>query len=334
MNYKKYSVYVLVSLFMVFILAGCGAKDSKDVKDTKVNFPTKSITFLAYSSAGSPGDIYSRNVANMLQKQLGQPVVVKNITGAGGAVAFNSLLKEPADGYTIGQCTQSTAVGFNTGLFPTLKPDDFEYVAEVQTDPYLLAVRKDSKFQTLQDLIAFSKENPGKIKIGGFTVGSSPHIAFVNVVDKTGLKLEYIPYPGAADAVVATVGGHIDGVFTNPGGIVSQLKSGDLRVLAVTTKERLKQLPDVPTLKELGFDVEEGQWRGFIAKKGTPKEILKIYEEAVKKGIQDPEFQKYIDQTSTTAAYRSNEEFNAFMQSEIKNLGAVTEKLGLKKNSK
>lgn len=333
MNFKK----VLLISFIVSVLAvsaGCASKSPKDAKESKVQFPTKSITFLAYSSAGSPGDIFSRSVASMLQKQLGQPVVVKNITGAGGAVALSSLLKEPADGYTIGQCTQSIAVGFNTGLFPTFKPEDLEYVAEVQTDPYLIAVKSNSQFKTMADLIAFSKANPGKIKIGGFTVGSSPHLAFVTVAEKTGMKLEYIPYPGAADAVVAAVGGHIDGVFTNPGGIVSQLKSGDLRVLAVTSKERLKQLPDVPTLKELGFDIEEGQWRGFVAKKGTPKEILQAYGDAVKKGLQDPDFQKYIEQTSTTAAFRSNDEFNSFMQSEIKNLSVITEKLGLNKNKK
>lgn len=272
------------------------------------DWPEKPIRLICWSSAGSSHDLMARVVAKLAEQYLGQPVVVENREGGGGKVAMSYVLNQRPDGYTIMSNTRSM-----TELFPDpagkLSIDEFRYVSRMVRDPFVITVRADSPFRTLDDLIAKAKANPGKITMGGFSVKSVDESLVLDFEKAAGIDLNYIPYKGGGEPVVAVLGGHIETVVSNPGEVNANFKAGKLRVLALATEERFAPFMDVPTLKEKGFPIVTEHWRGIMVDKDVPDEVVVKLNEAMMKVVEHPEFAQFLSNTNMYPGYMPGDEF-------------------------
>ncbi|MDN5345346.1 MAG: hypothetical protein PWQ18_1460 [Clostridia bacterium] len=324
---NRFFLVAILGLVLALIVGGCGgqkeasqgtpSKSGQQAEATK--FPTKPITILCQSAAGSPVDIMARQLAKYAEKYLGQPLVVEQKTGGGTANQQVALKEAPADGYTLATITPSHVGDWNNTLKGKFGIDDFVYITRVQIDPYVVVVNANSKFKTLKELVDWAKQNPGKLKAGGFgPKGSGHYVAFDMLAQAGGFTYTWVPYDGGSAAVTALLGGtNIDVCNTNPGNVIEHVKAGKLRVLGVLSDKRVPALPDVPTYSEAGFNVDTSwaQWRGIYAKAGTPKEVVDKLNEAFLKAIKEPEFQKYLQDTDQLDGSMGPEEFTKLVKS-------------------
>lgn len=278
-------------------------------------YPEKPITFVVPYSAGGSSDTLVRGMQPFLEKALGATIVPKNVTGGGGAVGMSqALFSSKADGYTV--TLPSNAVFGLEGLGNVpWKHTDFDTIARIITEDYSITVRGDSEWKTLKDFIAYVKANPGKVKMGFSGFGSSTHIVAAAFGEKFGLKFQFVPYKGGSKTVAATMGGHIDVNTHHPAETKAGVDAGKLRVLAVMGPKRSSLYPDVPTMKELGYDWDLSQWRGISMPKGVPDEVKAKWEAALTQVTADPDFQKFItERMGGTVAPAFGAELDAFIK--------------------
>jgi len=292
------------------------------------SWPARPVTMLVWSAAGSPVDIYGRTLARLLTAELGQNVVVENRTGGSGIVMVNSLVRAPADGYTIAANTLSLATLFSekTAQF---KLDDLQMVARSQIDPYGLIVHTSTPFKTIEQFVAFARKKPGYLNVAGPFAISSHRVAWEVFADVAKFKTTWVPYPGGGPALTAIAGGHVDAAATNPGNVKPMIDAGKVRVIAVSSEKRLEDFPDVPTYKEKGWDVVRYQWRGIMVRAGTPRPVVDRLASAIQKAQQAPAWKTYLQQVSQLDGFQGPEAFRAQLLQDIKETEAVKKKLGL-----
>lgn len=321
---NRIRILILVSLLILsLILSGCGSNTSStNTSKEEVKYPVKPVTLLVWSAAGSPVDIMARQVAKVGEKYLGQPIVVDNKTGGDGAVAMQAMLANPADGYTMTANTRSMVTSLATTLKDSLKPDQFTYVYKLQDDPYLIAVRDKSPFKTLDDLVKAAKAKPGSISVAGYGSDSAQAMLGAEWAKQAGIETKWVPYDGGSKAIVAALGGNADATLTNLSGVVSQIKANQLRILAISTDNRIDMIPDTPTLKELGYkDMVQSHWRGIMVKAGTPEAIVQKLYDALGKVASDPDFVNYMKTGGLiTPATQTYKEFTSDVQSDVKKM--------------
>lgn len=291
-------------------------------------YPSKPVTILCWTEAGSAVDIYARTIAPLLAKNLGQTVVVENRPGADGVVLINNMLRAPADGYTIAAITMSLAllVGQPDSAF---KVDDLQMLARTQIDPYSIIVGSESRFKTIDELVDYARLNPGKLNMGGpFDMGAH-RVAWEVIAHAAAARVAWIPYKGGAGVVTAVTGAHLDAGMTNPGNIRGLVSGGKLRVLAVTSDQRLADFPDVPTFKERGWDVVRYQWRGLMAKNGTPRPIVERLVKAVDVARQSPEWKAYLARSNTLDGFQGPEPFKEQLLRDVAEIAATKKRLGM-----
>lgn len=295
---------------------------------TAQTYPAKQVTILCWSAAGSPVDIYARTMAKLLTHELGQTVIVENRTGGSGIVMVNMLVRGAADGYTIAANTLSLATLFSekTAQF---KSDDLQMVARSQIDPYGLIVHTSTPFKNIEQFVAFARKKPGYLNVGGPFAISSHRVAWEVFSDVAKFKTTWVPYPGGGPALTAIAGGHIDAAATNPGNVKPMIDAGKVRVLAVSSEKRLDDFPDVPTYKEKGWDVVRYQWRGIMAKTGTPKPVIDRLASAIQKAQQTQEWKTYLARVSQLDGFQGPDAFRAQLAQDVKETEAVKKKLGL-----
>lgn len=291
-------------------------------------YPARPITILCWSAPGSPVDIYSRIMAKLLAAELGQNVIVENRTGGSGIIMINTLLRAPADGYTIAANTITLAALFSEPT-ATFKPDDLQMIARSQVDPYGLVVHTSTPFRTIDDLVAFARKKPDYINIGGVFVMSGHRVAWEVFQEAAGIKTTWVPYQGGGPALTAVAGGHVDAATTNPGNVKPMIAAGKVRVLAVSSDKRLEDFPDVPTYKERGWDVVRYQWRGVMAKAGVPKPVVDRLAAAMQKAQQAPEWKAYLKQVTQLDGFQAPDEFRAQLLKDMREMQSVKKKLGL-----
>jgi tripartite-type tricarboxylate transporter receptor subunit TctC len=294
-------------------------------------FPAKAITMLCGSTAGSPVDVMARELARQMEKILQKPVVVQNKPGGSQAEELSTLLGQPADGYTIGTVTTSTAGALAGHLRAKFKGEDFNFIALVQSDPYAIVVKANSPFKDLKGMLEFAKANPGKIKIGGFGTGSGHHMAFLDLEDKTGVQMKWVSFDGGAAAIAAALGGHIDAAHTNPGVVMGHVQAGKMRVLGVASEKRLDVIPDIPTYRDQGIDLVLFQWRGVAMKAGAAKEVKDRLIQTMSQAAATPEFKKYMVNTNQFPIELTGDAAQDFVRKEIQATGGRLKKLGLLK---
>jgi tripartite-type tricarboxylate transporter receptor subunit TctC len=253
-------------------------------------YPSRPITIVAPFAAGGATDVIGRTMVERMKRSLGQPVIVENVTGAGGTIAVGRVARAAPDGYTLILGSNGSQVV--TGATYALQYDllnDFEPVALVSTGPFVLSAKKTIPANDLKGLIAWLKTNPDKATQGHTGTGGITHVAGVFFQRETGTRFQFVPYRGAAPAIQDLVAGHIDLVISDPVTALPQVRAGTIKAIGVTTKARLRSALDIPTLDEAGlpgFDIS--QWHGLWLPKGTPKNITAKVNAAVMDTLADP----------------------------------------------
>jgi tripartite-type tricarboxylate transporter receptor subunit TctC len=292
-------------------------------------WPAKQVELINPFAAGAAADIQARKLAELISKDLGQPMVVRNVTGAGGAIAYNEVHRAKTDGHTL--IWMSGAV--NT--LAARKQIAFDYsafepIAGVGIETVSIAVAKDAPWKDLKELIAYAKANPGKVTMGNSGMGSVTHMVPVAMAAKAGIQLTHVPF-GTGLAIASLLGGKITASSQHPAEVSSQVKAGAVRILAVSSEKRINIWPEVPTLQEMGVDMEFDQWRGLAAPKGTPKAVVDKLAPLVKKAVESKEWVDFATSLGTSPRYQDPAAFGKFVATMDKETRDIMQGAGLLK---
>jgi tripartite-type tricarboxylate transporter receptor subunit TctC len=295
------------------------------------DYPAKQITFIIPYQAGGFTDLLSRTLANSVKKDLGQPVICENKAGGGGTVGLSYVVNQPADGYTIGLITPGAFLASHMGKSPFHPLKDLTFICRISGGMTAVVVRADSPFKTLEDLIRFTKQNPGKITYGTSGMGTITHLAMEELSTLAGgVNWKLIPYKSGAEAATALLGGHVDVVSDAPSW-QPLVDAGKLRLLAVFTEKRSARYPDVPTVKESGYNMSVPGPNGVIGPKGLPKPVVQKLDAAYRKALQDPEVLAVLKRFDLTQLYLGSDDYTKSAQEEFDWSGKLVHKLGLDK---
>ena len=298
------------------------------------DWPTKTVRFVVPFGAGSTPDIIARLVSDKLQAKLGQNFIVENKAGASGMTGTDAVAKAEPDGHTIG-ISLGGALAINTLLFSKMPYDPAKEIALVTiltNQPSALAVPAGFGVTSVAQLIDLLKKEPGKYNFGSIGNGSLSHLAVEAIAQKSGTKLTHVPYGSSPQAMTALVRGDVQLAVMPAISVQPHAQSGAVKILAVTTAKRSQFLPDVPTLKESGIDVEADAWNGLIAPAGTPPAVLaKIHREVVE-AIQSPELKAKFAAQFMEPVGNSPEQFKAQIDADLARWTPVIQQSGIKVN--
>lgn len=297
------------------ILAGILASASTFAAD----YPSKNIRLVVPFGAGGGTDAVGRTIANSAESILGTNISVMNRTGGSGAVGMSFGAQQRGDGYTLTVVTREIASLPQMGLMQH-NADDFKLIRLVNLDPAVVLVNKDSQFNTINDLIAEAKANPGKVK---FASTAAPNFYLMTLQTDQNIQLNAIPYNGSSEAIPSVLGGHTEVTMVTPGEAISQLRSGQLKALGVMSKERISYIPNVPTLIEQGVNVTTGTWRGIGAPKSTPDNIIEILGNAFDQAMASSEFKDFMAKGAMTIHNMNAAEFTQFVKEDTQVLGSL-----------
>ena len=273
-------LFILLFLVCLFF-TGCFAGKVESDK-----YPSRGLTIIVPYARGGGTDMVARALAERVEKIIGQPVTVENILGGSGAAGMIAGAAAVPDGYTITMVTRELVSLPAVGVAQITK-DDFKLLALVNRDPALMAVPAESEFRSPADIIQAARENPGKIR---FASAAKPHFYILEFEHKMGINFNKIPYNGAADSIPGLMAGEADFTLANPGELKDWLDRDEVRPLALLAMERSPFLPDVPTCRELGYDLYSFTWRGMGVPVETPAEICSFLEAVFCPGCQGPGF--------------------------------------------
>ena len=295
-------------------------------------FPSRPIQMIVPFPPGGVADITGRPTAHVMGKLLKQSVVVQNRPGAGGSVGAAQAARSAPDGYTILMALSSISVlpvaDRLQGRTPAYELDQFAPIALISADPTVLVVREDGPYKTLKDLVDAAKARPGTINYGSSGVYGTLHVAMEIFASTAGIKLFHIPSQGGGPAVAALLGGQIDALASGPSAAIGQIKAGKMRALAVWGDKRLASLPDVPSMKELGYDATFYIWSGLFAPAATPQPVMAVLRDAVRRTVADPEFKDAVAKVETPIAYLDASEFKIFLDRDSQRLRIAVERIG------
>jgi len=295
-------------------------------------FPSKPITLVVPFSAGGPTDTLARILAERMGRTLGQTVVVENTTGAAGTLGVGRVVRAAPDGYTIGIGHWSTHV-VNPAIYPLKFDilDDLEPLADIATNPQLVVARKDLPANDLKGLIEWAKANSDKVTAGTSGVGAASHIGGLYFEQKTGTKLRFIPYRGGGPALQDVVAGQIDIMFDQAANSIPQIQGGKIKAFAVTAKQRLKAMPDIPTVDEAGLPgLYIAVWHGLWASKGTPKDVVELLRRELIAIMNEPEMVTKLRTLGQDPGGQTSEEFAAMMRDGLEMWTRVIRETNLK----
>ncbi|QAU47639.1 tripartite tricarboxylate transporter substrate binding protein [Bradyrhizobium guangzhouense] len=294
------------------VLFACGAARAAD------SYPSKPVHILVPYAAGGAVDVLARTLGQALAKTWGQQPVIDNRPGAGGIVASQALTQAAPDGYTL--ILVASGHPLNQFIYPSVPYDtfkDFTAITEVASSPLAIVVAKDSPYKTLGDLLAAAKKDPDKLSYGMSGNGTSAHLAGELLKYMSGTRIVAIPYKGGAPALTAVISGEIPLSINPLAEAIGQLDGGPVRALAVTSAERSKALPNVPTVAESGvpgYDVPV--WWGVLGPAKMPPEIVTKLEADLKAALQDPNVISTLSKIGATPVGSSPGEFDAYIHAE------------------
>jgi tripartite-type tricarboxylate transporter receptor subunit TctC len=301
---------------------------------TWAEYPERPITMYCPYSGGT-ADSSLRAITNNAQKILGQPIIVLNKPGASGSLAASMLATARPDGYTLGMVTFGPLTMAPHMYDITYDPfNSFDFIFAFGKYMYGPCVRSDSPIQTLKDLVKYAKANPGKVKYSTVGLATPTHFGMSKLAKMEGLKWDVVVFKEVPAAVSACLGGHVDVVSQTPAAVVPAIKGGQLRLLASMSDTRWKWVPDVPTVRELGYDFDVVSWLALAAPKGTPKAIMDKLIPAFKKALDDPEVITLMDRIYVPIVYRSAADYMKLVEVEYKDVEKMIRDLGLHKSQK
>ena len=273
------------------------------------NFPSHPITIMVPFAAGGPSDAMARILGDRMKTVLGQPLVIENVTGAGGSIGVGRVVRSPADGYTIGFGHLGTHVA--NGAVYKLGYDlvaDLEPIVMLPSNPMIVVSKNDVPAKTLNELLAWLKSRPEPVTAGTAGLGSGSHIAGLYFENATGIKLQFVPYRGTAPAMNDLVAGQIDVIIDQTSNSINQVRAGNIRAYAVTDDKRVASAPDIPTTDEAGLPgFHMTLWSGLWAPKGTPKDILAKLNAATVAGLADPDVQQKLGKLGQQVSSRDQQ---------------------------
>jgi tripartite-type tricarboxylate transporter receptor subunit TctC len=296
------------------------------------NYPNKPIRMIVPLAAGSAVDAAARIVAEKMGRNLGQSIVVENQPGAAGLIGAERVAKAAPDGYTIG--------GFNDSIMtmlPNLQPKmtwdilrDFEPVSLVATVEWGLVVPADAPQRTAADLIAAARKDPGKINYGSGGNGSPQHIAMALFASQAGITMTHVPYKGATQAAMGVAGNEVHSAFQGIATVNSLVRSGKVRLVGVTTPQRMPQFPEVPTVAQSGLPgFEFNSWFAVMAPAGTPKPIVQLLAAEIGKALADPEVREKLNAQGLTPRGTTPDELGSATRAQLAKYGQLIKQAGI-----
>lgn len=308
----------------VLVLAGAMSGAAQE------RYPGQPITLIVPFNAGGGTDLVARAFAEALKAQLGQPIAIQNLPGAGSAVGTTKLHGSRPDGYTLGMVGGFLVTTSLRGAakFPAT---DLTHLARLSAETFVLAVPAASPHRALREYLDASRAAPGAVSIGTAGAGALTHLAAEALSQKTGAKLNVVHFAGGAKEIAAVLGGHVNGgVFSQVEVLPHAAAGGGLRVLATFGEARSEKLPDVPTLKETGITgVPAGPWQGIAGPPGLPEPVKAALVAAIAKASQDAEWKAFLAKSGLSAQLATGAELEAFLKFEIDTLGALLKSVGL-----
>jgi tripartite-type tricarboxylate transporter receptor subunit TctC len=286
-------------------------------------YPSRSITIIVPFSAGGPTDALARTLGDRMRQTLGQPIVIENVTGAGGTIGVARAVQATPDGYTLSIGHLGTHV-VNGAIYPLTFDlvKGFEPVAMIASNPMMIVTKNDVPAKNLKELIAWLKTNDGKATAGTAGVGSGSHFSGVYFSQLIGAKFQFVPYRGTGPALLDLVSGQIDFIVDQASNSMAQVKAGKIRPYAITSDKRLAAAPEIPTVDEAGlpgFHVE--LWSGVWVPKGTPKDVVGKLNAAIRDALADPTVRKRLEESGLDIPAREKqtpEALGAHQQAEVK----------------
>lgn len=307
------------SLFLcflaLFVLSGVFAEGQKE--ESLEDYPSKPIKMLMGYSPGGGSDQLAQLVEPFLQEVLDCTFSNEYLPGASGAIAWTKLgLDTEPDGYTIG-VTNTPSIVTNVFMQETIEYEleDFDPIANVVTDPGVIVVAEDSPYDNFEEFLEAAKDNPGEITCGNSGVGGDDFFTTLLFEDKADVDVKDVPFEGDGPSWQAAMGGKVDASFNNVGITFKQVEEGNLKALAVMSEERLDALPDVPTLKEKGFDVVSGSSRGVSAPAGLPPEIREKLIDAFKEISENEELLQKAEDQALNLDWQFGEDYKEYLES-------------------
>ena len=293
-------------------------------------YPTRPISIINPFPPGGIADLTARPLAATFERLLKQPVVVVNKAGAAGAVGAQFASVAKPDGYTLlvalVSISSAPEVDKLFGRPTTYTRDQFVGIARLNADPPILAV--NGPWKTLKELVDDAKKRPGEITFASSGPYGASHLPLEMFLQAAGLKMRHLPTTGGGPATTAVLGGHAHLWASPPALAAPHIEAGKMRALATWGATRLAAFPDVPTLKELGYDVEYYIWTGLFAQKGVPPHVFQGLRDATRRAVQDTEFKAAMDKAKTPIAYQDADEFKAFWDKDAQRIASVIQFIG------
>lgn len=295
------------------------------------SYPHKNVEMIVPYAAGGGTDAVARSFAEVSRKYFKQGITPINKPGASGSIGTAEVINSKPDGYKIAlvtvEMTFLNSLGMSRFTHENLVP-----IARLNYDPSAITVRADAPWKTIEEFFAAARKSNGEIRVGNAGAGSIWNLTASALEDKAQVNFNQVPFQGAAPAVLALLGGHIDAVAVSPAEVGTYVAAGKLRLLAVMADKRIKEFEAVPTFKERGVDLVLGVWRGLAAPKGTPPEVLQVLREMAEQTAKDPAFIATLQKLNLGYAYADDSEFGAQWKSDSTYFKSLISKLNLKVN--
>ncbi len=314
----------IITVFLSMLLVGL------TMVGFAADYPTKPIEFVIPFGVGGGADVSGRTIAAAAEEFLGQPVVPQNKPGAGGAVTYNYLKNSKPDGYTIAWNSTSIVTTTNSGTAP-FEYTALEHICRTQVTDQPLAVRADAPWKTFAEFIEYAKNN--KVKIGDAGTGTGTQLTAIAIAQAADIEVIHVPL-GATRRIPSLLGGEVDAVVTPLPEIEPQVKAGDARLLCFPSPESPEGYEDIPTLKELGYDVSLQIFRGISVPKGTPIEVIKKIEEAFKKATASDRYQNLAKERGFQASFMGYEDFQIYLEEQNELVANAMKAVGIHKSQK
>jgi tripartite-type tricarboxylate transporter receptor subunit TctC len=314
--------------FLLAFVAACagGAAIAQDA------FPSRAITMIVPFPPGGVADVTGRPTAAAMEKILKQPVVISNRPGAGGAVGNSAVANAKPDGYTVLMALSSISViPAADALFdrkPAYSLDQFTPIALITADPTILTVHPSLPAKTVKELVALARSRVGQLSYSSSGIYGALHLPMEMFLHAAKLRMRHVPTTGGGPAITAVLGGHVDMTAGGPAAITPHVKSGKLRPLASWGPRRHEGYPDVPTFKELGYDIEYLIWAGLFVPKGTPDSVTKVLRDTARKAVEDNEFRSMMAKVNSPVYYLDAPEFEKFWLADARRLAEVVKVVG------
>ena len=295
-------------------------------------WPAKPIRMIVPYTPGGYTDYMARTVGQRLSEALGQPVIFENRPGANSVIGADAVAKAAPDGYTFGMVIAAHAA--NATLNPKLPYDvlkDFTYVSLVSVAPLLMAAHNALPANNVAELVALAKSKPGQLNFASSGIGAAAHLTMELFKSRTGTQMVHVPYKGTAPALTDLMGGQVNVMFDTVGALAPQVKGGTIKAIVVTARERMKAVPEVPTMAEAGIpDFASGTWAGILAPAGTPKDIVDRVSAEAGKIMRDPALRDRLATEGYEAVGSTPGEFDAFVRDEVALWAKVIKDAGVK----